>query len=80
MSNARAMVEEGRGRRRRTVPNAPQIGQHAIGPTAAWYREGRVVRIVACEVEEVLELGRGEVEPGESVVALGAGRQGASRK
>ena len=77
----------GRGRplkkgRRRTVPDATQVGQYAIGPTAARRSEGRAGGIVACKVEEVLELGWAEVERGESVVALGQrqGRVGDTKK
>ena len=66
MSNAARGTRE----ERRTIADASHVGKHAVGSAAAWFNERRLARIIAGEIEKILELRRAKFESGESVVSL----------
>ena len=53
-----------------TIADVSHEGQHATGSSAAWFGKWRLARVIASEIEEILELRRGKSECGECIVAL----------
>jgi hypothetical protein len=55
---------------RQTIADVSHEREHAIGPSAAWFGERWLARVIASRMEEILDLRRGKPESSESIVAL----------
>jgi hypothetical protein len=56
--------------KRRTIADVSHEGEHAIGPSVAWFSEWWLARVIASKIKEILELSRAKPESSESIVAL----------